>query len=81
MIKIKRIKNKKSTNMCSLNTHQNIRRENEDLEKSNNDELNHDIMTYYNDKIAKNKENNYEEDHLSDKYLNKISIINKQKNK
>ena len=73
--KIKRIKNKKSNNICSLNI-----LENENLEKRNNDELNHDIMTYYNDKISQNKENNYEEDHLSDKYINEISIINKQKN-
>ena len=78
--KIKRIKNKKSNNICSLNIHENIRRENEKLEKSNNDELNHDIITYYNDKIAQNKENNYEEDHLSDKYIKTISTINKQKN-
>ena len=78
--KIKRIKNKKSNNICSLNIHENIRRENEKLEKSNNDEFNYEIITYYNDKIAQNKENNYEEDHLSDKYIKAISTINKQKN-
>ena len=78
--KIKRIKNKKSNNICSLNTHENIRRKNENLEKNNNDELDNDIMTYYDEAIAQNKENNYKENDLSYKYIQKISTINRQKN-
>ncbi len=78
--KIKRIKNKKSNNICSLNTHENIRRKNENLEKNNNDELDNDIMTYYDEAIAQYKENNYKENDLSYKYIKKISTINRQKN-
>ena len=75
LIKIKRIKNTKSNNVFSLNTHENIRKENENLEKNNNDELNNDIMTYYDETIDQNKEND-----LGDKYIKKSSEINRQKN-
>ena len=76
--KIKRIKNKKANNICSL-THENTRRENENLEKNNNDELDNDIMTYYDESFVQNKENNYEENYLSDKYIKKISTNNRKK--
>jgi len=76
--KVIKIKNKKPNNTCFLNTNENIRRENENLEKNNNDELNNDIMTYYGDAFDQNKENDSEENDLSDKYITKLSEINKQ---
>ena len=79
--KIKRIKNKKANNICSLNAHENIRRENENLEKNNNDELdNNDIMTYYDETITQNQENNFMEKDLSYKYIKELPTINRQKN-
>lgn len=64
--KQKKIRNK---NMGTLNTHDNIRKEIENLEKLNNEEqLSHDVVIEYEDGIDQNAEINYEEDDLTDEY-------------
>ena len=64
--KLKKIKNK---NIGILNTHDNIRKEIENLEKLNNEEqLSHDVVIEYEDGIDQNAEINYEEDDLTDEY-------------
>ena len=64
--KLKKIKNK---NIGALNTHDNIRKEIENLEKLNNEEqLSHDVVIEYEDGIDQNAEINYEEDDLTDEY-------------
>jgi hypothetical protein len=64
--KKKKIRNK---NMGTLNTHDNIRKEIENLEKLNNEEqLSHDVVIEYEDGIDQNAEINYEEDDLTDEY-------------
>lgn len=55
--------------MGTLNTHDNIRKEIENLEKLNNEEqLSHDVVIEYEDGIDQNAEINYEEDDLTDEY-------------
>ena len=63
-------KNKiRNKNMGTLNTHDNIRKEIENLEKLNNEEqLSHDVVIEYEDGIDQNAEINYEEDDLTDEY-------------
>ena len=62
----KKVKNKNSGN---VNTHDNIRKEIENLEKLNNEEqLSHDVVIEYEDGIDQNAEINYEEDDLTDEY-------------
>ena len=59
----------RSKNMGTLNTHDNIRKEIENLEKLNNEEqLSHDVVIEYEDGIDQNAEINYEEDDLTDEY-------------
>ena len=59
----------RSKNMGTLNTHDNIRKEIENLEKLNNEEqLSHDVVIEYEDGIDQNAEINYEEDDLTDGY-------------